>query len=131
MKKKQRRKKKSEESSSEEESSDEESSEDEEEETIEERRKRKQKEYLHAFSKKNGPKNPPTAYVLYMAHIRPVVAAKHPTVKTQDVLKLIGPMWKALSKEEKEPFQVLAQEKKAAQNLRKRALSIVITIQFH
>ena len=52
-----------------------------------------------------------------MAHIRPVVAAKHPTVKTQDVLKLIGPMWKALSREEKEPFQVLAQEKKAAQKI--------------
>merc|ERR1711865_1340194 len=96
----------------------------EEEETMEERRKEKKKEYLHTFSKKNGPKNPPTAYVLYMSHIRPVVAGKNPTMKTQDVLKLIGPMWKALSNEELVPFQALAKEKKDAQKIVKNAFEL-------
>ena len=103
------------ESSSEEESSEEEesSSEEEEEETDAERKKRKTKEYIQEFTKKNlGMKNPPTAYVLYMSAIRAKTAAEYPTLKTQQILKLIGPMWKALSAKEAEPYREKAKERR-------------------
>ena len=68
------------------------SSEEEEEETEMERRKRKEIAYLRTFTKKNGPKNPPTAYILYMSAERPKVAKQYPHLKTTEILKHIGPM---------------------------------------
>ena len=53
---------------------------------------RKEIAYLRTFTKKNGPKNPPTAYILYMSAERPKVAKQYPHLKTTEILKHIGPM---------------------------------------
>lgn len=82
-------------SSSEEEEEDEEE-EEEEEETTEERRTRKEKEYVDEFTKKYGPKHPPTGYALYMSSVRVQVKNENPSLKPQHLLKIIGPMWKSL-----------------------------------
>jgi hypothetical protein len=108
-------------SSSEETSSEEDSDDsDAEEETAEERLKRKRKEYIQKFIKNNAPKGGATAYIYYMSSIRPEIALKYPELSTTEVMKIIGPMWKALSKEEKAPWEAKsAIKKKECKALRK------------
>ena len=66
-------------------------------ETEVERRARKEKEYIKTFCKANGPKGPPNAYIIYLGAIAPSVQLEHPTLKRNELLKIIGPMWKKLS----------------------------------
>jgi hypothetical protein len=106
---KRKKKKQQEDSMSEEESSEEEEGE---QETPEERLVRKKQEYIEGFRKKNQPKGAPTAYIMYMTYVRPATAAKYPELTTQEVMKLIGPMWRALTKEEKAPWELQSLTKK-------------------
>jgi len=47
-----------------------------------------------------------------MSAIRAKTAAEYPTLKTQQIFKLIGPMWKALSAKEAEPYREKAKERR-------------------
>jgi hypothetical protein len=93
------------ESSSEDDDDDDDDDDDEEEETVAERLARKQKAYIQVFSKKNGPKRAATAYTLYMVEVRPATVAKHPELTNQQQMRSIGSMWRALTKEQQQPWQ--------------------------
>jgi hypothetical protein len=90
------------------------SSEEEIEETDRQRRKRKTKEYITDFTKKNFlMKQPASAYILYMSAIRPLIIAQNPEMKFTDIFKIIGPMWKALSEEDSQPYRDQYQQKRS------------------
>ena len=54
---------------------------------------------------KNAPKGPLSAYFIYTAHIRPTVVFERPDLNLPGVTKEIANRWRALSPEERLPFE--------------------------
>jgi len=60
------------------------------------------------------PKRPQSGYFLFTATRRAELSAAHADKKMTDIAKLMGAEWKALSEEEKAPFQAQAAKEKEA-----------------
>jgi hypothetical protein len=60
----------------------------------------------------NAPKRPLTGYMLFAKEVRPSVVAKFPELKTPDISKELGKMWKALTEEERQRYNNDYREKK-------------------
>jgi hypothetical protein len=65
----------------------------------------------------NKPKKPLTNYLLYLEEKRPEFIEALGTGKAKDVATYAGPMWKALSKEEQEPYTLKAKKLKDAHDI--------------
>ncbi|XP_015202549.1 transcription factor A, mitochondrial [Lepisosteus oculatus] len=59
-------------------------------------------------SSERPPKRPLTGYIRYIRQQRPVFIKQYPDVKNVDITRKIAQEWKALSSEEKRPFQEAA-----------------------
>jgi hypothetical protein len=59
---------------------------------------------------KNAPRGALTAFMAYSNSIRPEVKAANPSMGITDIAKEIGSRWRALTPEEKEPFDKLSRE---------------------
>jgi structure-specific recognition protein 1 len=59
---------------------------------------------------KNAPKGALTAFMLYSNSVRSQVKAEHPSMPVTEIAKEIGTKWRALTAEEKEPFEATARE---------------------
>jgi hypothetical protein len=57
---------------------------------------------------------PRTAYVLFMMATRPLVAQQHPTYTFGEVGRVVGARWRALSANERAPYERLAAAERAA-----------------
>ena len=55
---------------------------------------------------------PKSAYNFYVAEVRAKVKEENPDMKFGDISKKVGEMWKALSEEEKKPYQEMADKNK-------------------
>uniref|UniRef100_A0A7S2F6D7 FACT complex subunit SSRP1 n=1 Tax=Octactis speculum TaxID=3111310 RepID=A0A7S2F6D7_9STRA len=60
----------------------------------------------------NAPKKPTTTYFAYIAEKRAQVKIENPDASVTDVSKLLGAQWKALSAEDKAPFEEMARKDK-------------------
>jgi uncharacterized membrane protein len=60
------------------------------------------------------PKKPASAFALFMAAKRVEVVTRFPSATFGDIGRRIGAMWRALGKEDKTPYTLLASAKKAA-----------------
>ncbi|KAG9247394.1 MAT1-2-1, partial [Calycina marina] len=58
-------------------------------------------------------KRPPNAFILYRQHWHPIVVARNPNAHNNQISRIIGTMWQQSSDDEREPFRLLAVEKKA------------------
>eukprot|EP00946_MAST-07B_sp_MAST-7B-sp1_P003777 g3777.t1 len=76
------------------------------------RLKRKREEKIADFIKENGPKKPQSAWVLFSLAKRPEVMARDPNTTGHGVLQVLGPMWKALSQEQKQVWTQLHEDQK-------------------
>jgi hypothetical protein len=54
---------------------------------------------------KNAPKGPLSAYFIFSSHIRPSVVAERPDLNLPGVTKEIAQRWRALTAEERVPFE--------------------------
>ena len=57
---------------------------------------------------KDFPKRPPSAYQLYMNHIRPAVQEEYPESMPTDIMKMLAAKWKEESEEAREPYKAEA-----------------------
>jgi len=65
-------------------------------------------------SKKDGPpKKPQSAYFMFAASVREQIKAEFPKKKVTEIAKETGARWKAMSKEDKQPFNDRAAKAKA------------------
>ena len=53
----------------------------------------------------NKPKKGNTAWIFFTNDMREKVKADNPDAKTTDLTKIMSPMWKALTPEEKKPYE--------------------------
>lgn len=60
----------------------------------------------------NSPKRPLSAYMWFAHHNRDIVKSENPGISFGGVGKLLGERWKALSAEEKQPYQAEAETDK-------------------
>ncbi|KAJ2358018.1 hypothetical protein IWW50_003356 [Coemansia erecta] len=60
----------------------------------------------------NRPKRPPTAYILFSLDKRPVIAARHEGMRSQDVAVEIGKAWRALSEAERREYDAEAKARR-------------------
>ena len=56
----------------------------------------------------NKPKKGNTAWIFFTNDMREKVKGENPEAKTTDLTKIMSPMWKALTDEEKKPYQEMA-----------------------
>ena len=56
----------------------------------------------------NKPKKGNTAWIFFTNDLREKVKGENPEAKTTDLTKIMSPMWKALTDEEKKPYQEMA-----------------------
>ena len=56
----------------------------------------------------NKPKKGNTAWIFFTNDMREKVKGENPDAKTTDLTKIMSPMWKALTDEEKKPYQEMA-----------------------
>ncbi|ORZ17663.1 high mobility group box domain-containing protein [Absidia repens] len=61
---------------------------------------------------KNAPKKNYSSYLHFCDEQRPQLAKEHPTFNQPELAKLLGEMWKALSDEDKKPYQEVASQDK-------------------
>lgn len=64
------------------------------------------------LAKKRAPKRAPSSYFIFMASVRSQIKHDFPYYSVSEISKHIGAMWKALTPEEKRPFEAEANEKK-------------------
>lgn len=64
------------------------------------------------LAKQRAPKRAPSSYFIFMASVRSQIKHDFPYYSTSEISKHIGAMWKALTPEEKRPFEAEANEKK-------------------
>lgn len=62
---------------------------------------------IKSFSTTTGaaPKRPLTAYMKYVQETQPTIVRQHPGVKNVDIVRKIAQQWRALTPEQKQPFQ--------------------------
>mmetsp|Transcript_1758 Transcript_1758/g.5219 ORF Transcript_1758/g.5219 Transcript_1758/m.5219 type:complete len:183 (-) Transcript_1758:147-695(-) len=61
----------------------------------------------------NAPKRARNSFMIFVAEQRQAVQAQHPELTNQQISKVLGEKWKALSDAEKEPYRARAQEERA------------------
>jgi len=64
----------------------------------------------------NRPKMPQTSYFLFAASVRKQILTEQPNLSTTEISKVIGPKWKALTAEERQPWTDKAKQLKEAYN---------------
>jgi structure-specific recognition protein 1 len=74
---------------------------------------RKKLKKTKAAKDPNAPKRPQSSYFLFLASKRDEVSSANPDMSVGDKSKILGSMWKALSEEEKKPFEDQYAEAKA------------------
>merc|ERR1712003_95145 len=62
--------------------------------------------------KKAPPKKPQSAYFIFAASVREQIKTEFPNKKVTEIAKETGSRWKAMSKEQKQPFNAQAMEAK-------------------
>jgi len=62
--------------------------------------------------KKNGPKNPLSAYTYFVIEKRPIVSSSNPKLSFGEVATHVGQMWRALESEGRAKYEQLAREDK-------------------
>ncbi|KAG8484056.1 hypothetical protein CXB51_022986 [Gossypium anomalum] len=75
---------------------------------------RKAKKEKKAKKDPNKPKRPPSAFFVFLEEFRTTFKKENPNVKAVSAVgKAAGEMWKSMSEEEKGPYEVKAQKRKA------------------
>jgi hypothetical protein len=69
----------------------------------------------------NAPKKPKNAYMFFCMEVRDKIKEEHPEMKSSDILKEMGTMWKNLHIEDKKKYDILYQDEKERYN---RELSV-------
>ncbi|KAI8908403.1 high mobility group box domain-containing protein [Gorgonomyces haynaldii] len=74
--------------------------------------KDKPKKRTRAPKDKNAPKHPMSAFLFYLAKVRPQYTEKYPGSPVGPISKLISAAWKQLTDEERQPFIDMSQKDK-------------------
>jgi len=74
--------------------------------------------------KKTGPKKPTTAFFYYVSDIREQVKSENPELKTAELAKIHGKMWRELSEQDKEPYNQKNKEDKERYEKEKSELEV-------
>ncbi|XP_042364028.1 transcription factor A, mitochondrial [Plectropomus leopardus] len=61
-------------------------------------------------SQASPPKRPPNGYLRYVMQQKPIITRHQPEIKSVDVIRMLGQQWRALTPEQKRPFQEAYQQ---------------------
>jgi len=73
--------------------------------------------YTAEMGKFKKPKKAMTAFMLFSQKLRPKVKEDHPDASFGEVGKILGALWRDLTKEEKEEYETMAKEEKVRYNV--------------
>ena len=73
----------------------------------------KHKKHRRAKKDKSLPKGPCSAYIIFCTQMRPVIKSENPNIINTDIMKETGNRWRAMTPEQRQPWEDLAAQDKA------------------